>query len=92
MIQTIRKAVDEFTLENIGKQNFFEWDGTDAEGNALSAGNYTFRVTAAAGGLSVTATPVTYARVESVERGSDGSVTIIAGGEQISLSDIREII
>lgn len=71
--------------------NSIEWNGKDESGANISAGNYTFEVTATdAGGESVAVETRRIGTVESV-RYEDGQGYLIVDGQKISLSDILEI-
>lgn len=68
------------------------WNGKDLSGNQLADGTYTVSITATdASGNVVNATPTSFATVTAVNYGSDGSVTVTAGGQQYPLSSINEV-
>jgi flagellar basal-body rod modification protein FlgD len=69
----------------------FGWDGADAAGNALADGQYTFTVTAEAGGEPVAVTPLSLVPVSSV-RLQDGLVSLeLSGIGQRTLADVRQV-
>jgi len=69
-----------------------KWNGKDLSGNQLADGTYTVNITATdASGNVVNATPTSFATVTAVNYGSDGSVTVTAGGQQYPLSSINEV-
>nr|WP_320133705.1 flagellar hook assembly protein FlgD [uncultured Holophaga sp.] len=68
-----------------------DWNGRDANGNALAEGTYTASVSAMdATGNSVTNTLATRAKVDSVLFNGD-TAYIVAGGRQIPLSSVTQI-
>lgn len=71
--------------------NSIAWDGKDADGNTVAAGQYTARVVALAGdGQSVTFTQTSSARITGMTF-KDSTPTYIAGGKTLQLSDISEL-
>lgn len=71
----------------------FSWDGTDSEGNKLSAGIYTITATGEQGGATVSLPVSTYAVVGSVTLGSTASDTTLSlvGYGDVKLSEVSEI-
>ena len=68
-----------------------QWDGKDADGNALSGGNYRFEVEAkGADDADVKATELTKGIVSTV-RYAEGQAVLIVNGEQVALADVLEI-
>jgi flagellar basal-body rod modification protein FlgD len=69
----------------------FSWDGRDNSGKLLSAGAYTFGVTAtSSSGASVAATTYTSGRIDGVSlTGSNPSLTI--GETSVSLADVISV-
>ena len=68
-----------------------QWDGKDADGNALSGGNYRFEVEAkGADDADVQATELTKGIVSTV-RYAEGQAVLIVNGEQVALADVLEI-
>ena len=86
------EVVDEIELSNPSGRNFFEWDGLNEDGDPHPAGKYRFEVTASKGADTVATRMLTYHRVESIEKASDGTLYAIANGQPIKISDIREVI
>jgi len=68
--------------------NLLEWNGA-AGGKALSAGQYTLRVTAAQGNATVPVVPLTAATVGAVLPGANGSSLNLGALGNRALSDIR---
>ncbi len=72
--------------------NSVSWNGKNDSGADLSAGNYTFTVTATnAAGETVASETRRIGMVDSV-RYEDGQGYLIVGGQRISLSDIIEVV
>ncbi|CQJ55386.1 flagellar hook assembly protein FlgD [Yersinia rohdei] len=70
----------------------FTWDGSlDAGGNAPD-GAYTVTIAASSGGASVVATPLSYAIVNGVTRGSDGSKLDLGLAGTKTMYDVRQIL
>ncbi|CFQ43680.1 flagellar basal body rod modification protein [Yersinia frederiksenii] len=70
----------------------FTWDGSlDAGGNAPD-GAYTVTITASNGGESLVATPLSYAIVNGVTRGSDGSKLDLGLAGTITMDKVRQIL
>ena len=71
-----------------------EWNGKDAAGNALPAGNYTFKLESYNSGTKLSTDPIeTYNRVVEAQGTSSGAVLVLAGGNTIatgSISALRE--
>ncbi|WP_444443651.1 flagellar hook capping FlgD N-terminal domain-containing protein [Rhodobacter capsulatus] len=69
-----------------------EWNGTDAEGNALPAGSYTFELESYDNGKLVSTDPIeTCNRVIEAQGTSDGAVLVLAGGATISTGSISAL-
>jgi len=69
-----------------------KWNGKDLSGNQLADGTYTVTIAATdASGNAVNATPTSFATVTAVNYGSDGTVTVTAGGQQYPLSSINQV-
>jgi flagellar basal-body rod modification protein FlgD len=67
------------------------WDGKDSSGNSVSAGNYTFTVTATdSTGAAVTSTPFVLGLVQGVKYSSSGA-SLLVNGAEINFSDVQEI-
>ncbi len=67
------------------------WDGKDDSGSAVSAGSYTFSVSATdAQGNAVTSTPFVLGLVEGVKYTSSGA-SLLVNGAEINFSDVQEI-
>ncbi len=70
----------------------FEWDGTDNNGNAAPMGEYSLSVSGQVGNKSESLPLSTYAHVQSVSLGANGSgITINTNNGAIKLSDVEEI-
>jgi flagellar basal-body rod modification protein FlgD len=68
-----------------------EWDGKDSNGNKMSAGTYTFAVSASdADGNSIDITPLVMGRVEIVKF-VDGEAVLVLDGVEVSIAEILEI-
>ena len=69
----------------------FSWDGKDSSGTLLSAGAYTFAVTAASSsGAAVAATTYTTGRIDGINlTSSNPSLTI--GSTSVSLADVISV-
>ena len=71
--------------------HLFDWNGRDAQGNALTDGTYTVEVTAKdADGKDVTAKTSSFVTVESVAF-ANGTVLLMAGGKSFTLDNVNEI-
>lgn len=68
------------------------WNGTDSNGAAVPAGNYTFAVSAAQGGNSVAATPLQYGVINSVTQDAQGVTLAVGGLNGIAMSQIVQIL
>ena len=69
-----------------------QWDGKDDAGNAVSAGNYTFSVSAAdSKGNSISPTLFMLGTVQGVKYSSSGA-TLLVDGSEINFSDVQEIL
>jgi flagellar basal-body rod modification protein FlgD len=71
--------------------SFFSWDGTDANGNALPNGNYTFSIQATANGQAVDATTTQIGMVSAVTRGTSGFQLDLGSFGQVAFSDVLQI-
>ncbi|HEY1059127.1 MAG TPA: flagellar hook assembly protein FlgD [Limnobacter sp.] len=70
----------------------FDWDGKDANGNLVPAGNYKFEVQATAAGQKADVTTLSLAVVQGVRNaGSEGSKLLTNLGTELSFSDIKQI-
>jgi len=68
-----------------------EWDGKDSSGNDVSAGSYTFKVTAADGeGNSIGVSPLVMGSVDVVKF-VNGEAVLVLDGVEVSISEIIEI-
>jgi flagellar basal-body rod modification protein FlgD len=71
--------------------HLFEWNGRDAQGNALADGTYTVEVAAKdAEGKDVTAKTSAFVTVDSVAF-ANGTVLLMAGGKSFTLENVNEI-
>lgn len=79
--------------QDAGVQNFV-WDGKDADGKALEAGNYSFNVTAIQGNSDVKVTALQFGYISGVVRNaSTGDLGIDIGNfGRFSLDDLKQII
>jgi flagellar basal-body rod modification protein FlgD len=69
-----------------------EWDGKDAAGNRLPAGDYRFSATqAGADGKPVSLETYGNAKVESVSLDKDGATLNLAGGQTVPLAKVLRI-
>ncbi|MCL5061023.1 MAG: flagellar hook assembly protein FlgD [Candidatus Thermoplasmatota archaeon] len=71
--------------------NVLAWDGLTDSGTAAPAGEYQFRISAAQGGRPVGSTALHLGMVNSVSQGSQGVQLNLAGNENVSYADIRQI-
>ena len=69
----------------------FEWDGTDAKGEATAAGTYTFRATSGSGDDSEALAVRLAAHIDSVSIEPTGLVLNLAGLGSMPLSTVRRI-
>ena len=86
---TLIRTIEETGIE-AGRQSL-EWDGKDSSGNDVSAGTYTFQVTATDGeGNSIGVTPLVMGSVDVVKF-VNGEAVLILDGIEVSISEIIEI-
>ncbi len=82
-------------VEDLGEREagnfYFTWDGTDADGNALPDGNYTFSVKATIGGQPVDAAPMQIGMVSAVIRGTDGFQLDLGSFGRVAFDDVLQI-
>lgn len=84
------KEVSRYTIPV--SSDSLEWNGTDAEGNALPAGSYTFKLESYDNGKLVSTDPIeTYNRVIEAQGTSDGAVLVLAGGATVSTGSISAL-
>ncbi len=67
------------------------WDGKDSSGNALPAGNYSVKASAARSGAAVTASTLVQGVVTGVTSNSSGVSLTIQGGGSVPLTSITQI-
>jgi flagellar basal-body rod modification protein FlgD len=86
-------VVGSYTADSGSGTMDFSWDGTDSDGNQLSAGQYTITATGTQNGETVSLPVSTYAVVGSVTLGTSASDTTLnlVGYGDVSLSDVTEI-
>lgn len=85
------KTVWSGTGEGAAGSHSIEWDGTDSDGNAVSAGTYTLKVTALdSSGTAVKSTSSIKGTVTAVDS-TDGTTTLELGGTSVSLSNITRL-
>lgn len=70
----------------------FTWDGSLEAGGHAPDGAYTVTITATNGGASVVATPLSYAIVNGVTKGSDGSKLDLGLAGTTTLDQVRQIL
>ncbi len=69
-----------------------EWAPTDAEGNPLPEGSYTFKLESYAGEEKIAGTPVeAYARVTEIRSGPQGTVVVLEGGAEVPASAVTAL-
>lgn len=73
---------------NIG----FSWDGKDADGNAVPAGKYTFKVEATKGEQSIAASPLQLGTVSALVRGKTGFQLDLGEMGTVEFSDVQQIL
>lgn len=74
-----------------GKKSFL-WDGTDGNGNALSAGTFTVEFEATdKDGNPVPVTTETYSRVTGISFENGITYLVLENGQRVSLGEIKEI-
>jgi flagellar basal-body rod modification protein FlgD len=86
----IEVSRQELGQQQAGALTFF-WDGKDAEGNALPAGQYRFEAAASLEGAAVGSTPLQVGTVSALTRGTDGFQIEIAGYGNVALADLRQV-
>ena len=67
------------------------WDGLGADGQAVPAGSYGFRVNASQGGVPVAGMPLVFERVQSVVQGAGGLTLDFGRGYPAYLGEVRLI-
>lgn len=72
--------------------NTFGWDGTDADGNAVADGKFSFTVEATLSGAKVSAIPLALGAVGSVTLGSQGVSLNTDSLGALSVSQIKQIL
>lgn len=85
------------TTENLGARNqagsfAFGWDGSDAAGNALPAGKYTFSVEATQGGNKVDAKALQIGTVNAVVRSTNGFSLDLGAQGTVTFGDVQQIL
>lgn len=71
--------------------NVVAWDGLTDSGTTAPEGGYSFKVSAAQGGIAVTSEALYLGMVNSVSQGSQGVQLNLAGNAQVGYADIRQI-
>ena len=67
-----------------------EWDGLDANGAPLPAGNYVLSANASNGSTAVSASTLVSARVASVGSAADGSIQLqLSGAGSVAIGDVK---
>lgn len=69
----------------------FYWDGKDANGNALTTGDYKFSVSATQDGKAINATALQFGTVSALVRTSSGFQLEIPGSGQVDFSAVQQI-
>jgi flagellar basal-body rod modification protein FlgD len=70
----------------------FDWDGKNAAGVALPAGNYTFTAKASVGQTDVIAVPLAMRKVEGVRQVNGAVQLVLNGGGTVPYTDVRQIL
>ena len=83
-----QKVVARLQMSDTGAgEHYYSWDGTDSDGHAVAAGNYTLQVAADAGGSAISATPLVKGTVQGVDFTASGSTLATSVGT-FNLSDV----
>lgn len=69
----------------------FSWDGQGPDGKTYANGNYKFEVVATANGAAAEVEPYSTSTVQGVRNGADGLTLLTADGNEVSISDIKQI-
>ena len=70
---------------------FYEWDGTDSNGNTVADGVYQFEIVASSDdGMSIEASSGVRARVTGISF-EDGVTYLLLNGQKVPLSDITQV-
>lgn len=81
---------------NLGAQQAgisrWQWNGTDSNGAAVPAGNYTFKVNATLAGNQVAATTLQYGVIGTVTQGSAGLTMSVGSLQNIGLNQLQQIL
>ncbi|NDV13034.1 flagellar hook assembly protein FlgD [Crenobacter caeni] len=72
--------------------NHFEWDGKDGNGEALPAGEYSFKVEASNAGVAVKSTALAFQQVNGVTWEQGIPMLMLANGKTTSLAEIVQIV
>ncbi|MGB5352637.1 MAG: flagellar hook assembly protein FlgD [Woeseia sp.] len=74
--------------------NSFRWDGRDSAGELVPSGQYRVNALVARGAQVESETALIQSNIESITlgRGGEGLTLNLAGGEQLDLSQVRQII
>jgi flagellar basal-body rod modification protein FlgD len=86
-------VVDTLTVKSPSSGlNSFNWDGTDANGNQLPSGKYTFSAKAtSASTTAVTATPYANQAVTAVSWASGSPQLIMKDGTSVGLANVAQL-
>jgi flagellar basal-body rod modification protein FlgD len=77
--------------DKVGGQHNFSWDGNNAAGQPMTAGDYTVTVSAQdKDGKALSVPMYTSAIAEGVQTGEDGDVKLIINGKLVPLMDVRQ--
>ena len=86
-------VAEEMMGESAAGDITFLWEGKDAVGDQLPAGNYRFEVLANIDGESVQVNTALSANVDSVTVGANGAISLnVAGVGSVSMSSVKEIL
>ena len=86
---TIVRVLEETGVE-AGRQSI-EWDGKDSKGVGVSAGTYTFKITASDGdGNNIDVSPLVMGSVDVVKF-VNGEAVLVIDGVEVAISEILEI-
>lgn len=93
IVDSAGKVVQTESLGAKSAGNFgFAWDGKDANGNDVPAGNYTFTVDATMGGAKVTASTLQVGTVNALVRGKTGFQLDLGESGIVNFSDVQQIL
>ena len=89
---SLGRAVFATPGETAAGAHSFTWDGKDANGNQLPAGNYTLSVSAVdKTNAQVPATVGSMGTVDGVDSSADGTVNVVINGVEVPLSKVISV-